>query len=322
MNRDKKILLGLSIFICSVVAITIIKSTYAYPSTMENTGGGTVVPLGGDGGPACYKCASGYVQGSADFLPVGETGCVNVGFNSNGVCAAEPVKPSPSPSKKPITPSPSPSVRPSSSPWVKLSPSPTPNSYCYVCSTDDSEVYWGPYPVPSNISSSCNGTWNPTAKTQDECKAPASPSPSPTPNSYCYVCSTDDSEVYWGPYPVPSNISSSCNGTWNPTAKTQDECKAPASPSPSSTPNSYCYVCSTDDNKFYWGIYPVPSSISSSCSGTWKGTARTQEQCHAGDIPSNPNTGDVMLYIAYLIGFSSLFYSGYSFYRYKKQNNK
>ena len=91
---------------------------------------------------------------------------------------------------------------------------------------------------------------------------------------------------------------------------------------PSSTPNSYCYVCSTDDSEVYWGIYPVPSSISSSCSGTWKGTARTQEQCHAGDIPSNPNTGDVMLYIAYLIGFSSLFYSGYSFYRYKKQNNK
>ena len=34
MNRDKKILLGLTIFICSIISITIIKGTYAYPSTM------------------------------------------------------------------------------------------------------------------------------------------------------------------------------------------------------------------------------------------------------------------------------------------------
>lgn len=310
MNRDKKILLGLGIFICSIVSITIIKGTYAYPSTMENTGGGRVVPLGGDGGGACYICDSGYVQGSTDFLPAGETGCVSVGFNSNGACAPEPSKPSPSPSEKPpSTPTPPPSSKPvtPSSPII-----PVEYPACYVCSSDETNYEWSKY---SNLPNTCSGRWNETNKSMSECKYVP---PSSTPNSYCYVCSTDDSEVYWGPFPVPSSVSSSCSGTWNPTAKTQAECKAPASPSP----NSYCYVCSTDDNKFYWGYYPVPSSISSSCSGTWNGTARTQEQCHAGDIPSNPNTGDVMLYIAYLIGFSSLFYSGYSFYRYRKQNNK
>ena len=298
MNRDKKILLGLTIFICSIISITVIKGTYAYPSTMENTGGGKIVPLGGD--EVCSKCDNSYV-----YAPVGAENCTPV---ADSYCTS---KPSPSPSKKPpSTPTPPPSSKPvtPSSPII-----PVEYPACYVCSNDETNYEWSKY---SNLPNTCSGRWNETNKSMSECKYVP---PSSTPNSYCYVCSTDDSEVYWGPFPVPSSVSSSCNGTWNPTAKTQDECKYVP---PSSTPNSYCYVCSTDDNKFYWGIYPVPSSISSSCSGTWRGTARTQEQCHAGDIPSNPNTGDVMLYIAYLIGFSSLFYSGYSFYRYKKQNNK
>lgn len=316
MNRDKKILLSFSIFMCSVVAITIIKGTYAYPLTMENTGGGKIVPLGGD--EVCSKCNGSYV-----YAPVGANNCTPV---ADSYCTS---KPSPSPSKKPST-SPSPSEKPSI-PTHRY-------NVCYYCERDNiyhfgyrEELGYcsGSWTIASLDESRCNNWYvNPSPSEKPPISSPpsgkpfVSPSPSSTPNLYCYVCSTDDSEVYWGPYPVPSNINSSCNGTWNPTAKTQDECKASASPSPSSTPNSYCYVCSTDDNKFYWGYYPVPSSISSSCSGTWKGTARTQEQCHAEDIPSNPNTGDVMLYIAYLIGFSSLFYSGYSFYRYRKQNNK
>lgn len=317
MNRDKKILFGLGIFICSIVMISVIKGTYAYPATMENTSGGKIVPLGGD--EVCSKCDNSYV-----YAPVGADNCTPV---ADSYCTSKP-SPSPSPSVKP-SPSPSPSNKPTNTPRINV---------CYYCKSDN--IYHFGYREELGY---CSGLWTIVDLYENECnnwyvtpspsvrpssspwvKPSPSPSPSvkpsssPTPNSYCYECSTDTNKVYWGPFPVPSSISSSCSGTWNPTAKTQDECKVSSTP----TPNSYCYVCSTDDNKFYWGYYPVPSSISSSCSGTWEGTARTKAQCHAEDIPSNPNTGDVMLYIAYLIGFSSLFYSGYSFYRYKKQNNK
>ena len=56
---------------CSVVAITIIKGTYAYPLTMENTGGGKIVPLGGD--EVCSKCDNSYV-----YAPVGAENCTPV----------------------------------------------------------------------------------------------------------------------------------------------------------------------------------------------------------------------------------------------------
>ena len=254
MNRDKKILLGLTIFICSIISITIIKGTYAYPSTMENTSGGKVVPLGNEGGGSqCWECDGDQVTGTSEYPP--QWSC------SSGWKTCSTSTPTPTPT---------------STPTPTHTPTPTPT------------------------------------------RTPVTPSSPIIPVEYpaCYVCSSDETNYEWSKY---SNLPNTCSGRWNETNKSMSECKYVP---PSSTPNSYCYVCSTDDNKFYWGIYPVPSSISSSCSGTWKGTARTQEQCHAGDIPSNPNTGDVMLYIAYLIGFSSLFYSGYSFYRYKKQNNK
>ena len=35
MNSDKKIKIGLAVFLCSITAITLIKGTYAYPNTME-----------------------------------------------------------------------------------------------------------------------------------------------------------------------------------------------------------------------------------------------------------------------------------------------
>lgn len=261
MNRDKKILLGLTVFICSIISITIIKGTYAYPLTMENTGGGKIVPLGGD--EVCSKCDNSYV-----YAPVGAENCTPV---ADSYCTS---KSSPSPSKKPPT-SPSPSKKPSI-PTTRY-------NACYYCERDN--IYYFGYREELGY---CSGSWT--------------------------IANLDESRCNnWYVTPSPSE---------KPPISPSPSEKPFVSPSPSSTPNSYCYVCSTDDNKFYWGIYPVPSSISSSCSGTWRGTARTQEQCHAEDIPSNPNTGDVMLYIAYLIGFSSLFYSGYSFYRYKKQNNK
>lgn len=293
MNRDKKILFGLGIFICSIVMISVIKGTYAYPSTMENTGGGRIVPLGGD--EVCSKCDNSYV-----YAPVGADNCTPV---ADSYCTSKPSTgpstPTPPPSSKPTTPPTTPST-----PVIPTSPK---EKECWRCLRPYEYIYGYRSDLPL-----CDTGWFSEALSEKECH----PSETTSPEA-CYVCSNNENMYHWGEQ--PSSGSNSCSGSWKKTGLSENECH-PSETTP--TPNSYCYVCSTDDNKFYWGVYPVPSSISSSCSGTWKGTARTQEQCHAEDIPSNPNTGDVMLYIAYLIGFSSLFYSGYSFYRYKKQNNK
>ncbi len=255
MKKDRNILIGLTVFICSLLAITIIDGTYAYPLTMQNTDDGKIIPLGNEGGTSqCWECDGNQVTGTTEYPP--QWTC------ESGWKVCSDSTPSPSPSIKP-SPSPSPSIKPSPSPTEKPRPSVEPD--------------------------------------------PEYPS--------CYICSTDKTNYEWGLY---DDLSNSCTGRWIETNNSRSECEyvAPTSPSP----NSYCYVCSTNDNVFYWGIYPGPSAGSNSCEGSWNVTAKTYNQCRAEEIPSNPNTGDVMLYIAYLVGFSSLFYSGYSFYRYKKQN--
>lgn len=265
MNRDKKTLLGLTVFICSLAMISIIKGTYAYPSSMENTSGGKVVPLGAGDEPSiksvCFYCPSSgsYAWSKENEAP--EDDCYQTA-NSQSNCHAPASTPTPTktPTKTP-TSTPTPTKTPTKTPIIPDEPD---------------------YEYPS-----------------------------------CYVCSTDEKLYKWSKY---SNLPNTCSGTWVETNKSSSECSYVPPVSPSLTPNSYCYVCSTNDNTFYWGLYPGPSAGSNSCSGSWKVTAKTYNQCRAEDIPSNPNTGDVMLYIAYLVGFSSLFYSGYSFYRYKKQN--
>lgn len=259
MNRDKKTLLGLTVFICSLAMISIIKGTYAYPSSMENTSGGKVVPLGNEGGSSqCWECDGDQVTGTSEYPP--QWSCSS-GWKTCSTSTPTPTK----------TPTPTPTKTPTSTPTPTKTPTKTPNI------PDEPD-----YEYPS-----------------------------------CYVCSTDETLYKWSKY---SNLPNTCSGTWVETNKSSSECSYVPPVSPSLTPNSYCYVCSTNDNAFYWGLYPGPSAGSNSCSGSWEVTAKTYNQCRAEDIPSNPNTGDVMLYIAYLVGFSSLFYSGYSFYRYKKQN--
>lgn len=91
-------------------------------------------------------------------------------------------------------------------------------------------------------------------------------------------------------------------------------------PTPVETPvkENACYVCSTDNNNFYWGL-DKPEAGTNSCDSTWSITNKSYDECQTHEeIPSNPNTGDIMLYIAYMVAISALVYSGLNFYKYKK----
>ena len=102
MNSDKKIKIGLAVFLCSITAITLIKGTYAYPNTMANDGdSGRIVPLGGDGGNnKCWYCsATGEkITGSVEYTPHWDC---STGWKDCSVSEPSPAKPSPSPSVSP-----------------------------------------------------------------------------------------------------------------------------------------------------------------------------------------------------------------------------
>lgn len=250
MNSDKKIKIGLTIFLCSITAITLIKGTYAYPNTMANDGdSGRIVPLGGD--EVCLQCGNSYLYG-----PIGTEGCTEVRFS---FCMASPT---------PAKPSPSPSVSPSKKPTISPSEKP---------------------PIPSI-----------------EPQVPA-----------CYLCTTDQTKYYWGTNP-PMSLGV-CSGSWVETGLPRTQCGY-VEPSPSPIQEDGCYVCSTDSNNYYWGL--KPDNGSNSCSGYWYNTNKTQNACKPEIIPDNPNTGSFLLYVAYVVGFGALLYSGLNFYRYRKQNNK
>lgn len=250
MNSDKKIKIGLTIFLCSITAITLIKGTYAYPNTMANDGdSGKIVPLGGD--EVCLQCGNSYHYGQ-----IGTAGCTMVDFS---FCMASPT---------PAKPSPSPSVSPSKKPTISPSEKP---------------------PIPSI-----------------EPQVPA-----------CYLCTTDQTKYYWGTNP-PMSLGV-CSGSWVETGLPRTQCGY-VEPSPSPIQEDGCYVCSTDSNNYYWGL--KPDNGSNSCSGYWYNTNKTQNACKPEIIPDNPNTGSFLLYVAYVVGFGALLYSGLNFYRYRKQNNK
>lgn len=254
MKRDTKIKISLTVFLCSITLITLIKGTYALPISLQNNGdSGRIVPLGGD--EVCLKCGNSYLPGLA-----GTSGCTTVDFS---YCMASPSKtPSPSPSKSP-SPSPSKTPTPTKTPTPVIPTSTPKHKSCYKCEITNTYIYGYSDNLPG-----CDSVWVNTGLSESNCHATVTPPPTNTPT------------------PSPDNA---------------------------------CYVCSNDENIYYWG--EQPSSGSNSCSSSWKKTTKSQNQCYQ-DIPSNPNTGDVLLYIAYLVGFSSLFYSGYNFYKYKKQNNR
>lgn len=250
MNSDKKIKIGLAVFLCSITAITLIKGTYAYPNTMANDGdSGRIVPLGG--AEVCLQCGDYYILTQSVI-----EGCTEVGYK---FCMASPT---------PAKPSPSPSVSPSKKPTISPSEKPT---------------------IPSV-----------------EPQVPA-----------CYLCATDQTKYYWGTNPPMS--SEVCSGPWVDTGLPRSQCGY-VEPSPSPIQEDGCYVCSTDSNNYYWGL--KPDNGSNSCSGYWYNTNKTQNACKPENVPDNPNTGSFLLYVAYVVGFSALIYSGLNFYRYRKQNNK
>lgn len=260
-ERDKKIRIGLTVFFCSITLITLIKGTYAYPSTMENNNSnGSIVPLGGDGSETkCWYCESNgeyRYQGSVEYTPVDS--CAS-GWTS---CPAS--DPTPTPTKT-------------------STPTPTPTKI----------------PTPTSTTIIIN------------------PDPSPVETASCYVCSTDDNNFYWGLI-KPRDGYNSCNGSWRETNKSYDECK------PVETPikENACYVCSTDSNNFYWGL-DKPEDGTNSCDSSWNVTRNSYSECKPSMEPiSNPNTGDIMLYIAYMVAISAFVYSGLNFYKYKKNVKK
>lgn len=231
INRDKKIRFGLGLFFCSITLITIIKGTYAYPTTMEgNNDKGTIVPLGGgEGNIVCWYCSANglRLEGTGEYEPA--TSCSS-GWTSSSCSASTPTPaPTPTPTATPTpTPTPTPTKTPAKTPIVTPTPTKTPN---------------------------------------------VTPTPTPT-----------------------------------------------ATPTPEETPvkENACYVCSTDNNKFYWGL-DKPKDGTNSCDSSWLVTKKSYNECQAQEeIPSNPNTGDILLYIAYMVAISALVYSGLNFYKYKK----
>lgn len=73
------------------------------------------------------------------------------------------------------------------------------------------------------------------------------------------------------------------------------------------------YNCIKDSNNCY---------IRGSKKNTGGNTGGNDSDISESDPTNNPNTGSVMLYIAYLVGLGALFSLGYSFYVYRKQTSK
>lgn len=163
------------------------------------------------------------------------------------------------------------------------------NTGCYACKADESIVHWAASDAGNEA---CPGGYTKIHENIDECMVYA-----------CYECSSDKNIMEWR----YSGISDDkCPAGYNKTTKTQDECN-PIVP-------DACYVCKNNNNIFTW---KNNGNADSSCSTGYNKTDIPQSEC----VPiENPPTGDIAIFLVWVLGLGCLVYSLY-YYRKFKVNN-
>ena len=343
--EKKKLIISLSfVFVLAILIVSIISNTYAIPSNLYNTNSNGGIQFLGDDGTIYpnMTCTLTYTGCDASTM---QTSCNSVGGTLSGnvctwemvdngenrcgastkVCETEVVEEQCYYCKTEDwiyhwgTSMPASGTNGCSGGWGKSAltelgcvsgnppaeeEEPTYNQYCYTCSTDNNifRRYEWEYNAPSEGTDNCSG-WTidytlGSLNCNDESKQ-------------CYVCDSDN-EYYWG-YNKPNDGSNNCSGSWTlDSSITEENCVAKV-PEPEPEEPS-CYICSTDKNKFYWGL-EQPSSGTNECSGNWQ----EDETISRNDCVSiikepdiiNPDTGSWLLYVVYLTGILSVGYGIY-----------
>lgn len=163
---------------------------------------------------------------------------------------------------------------------------------CYECSNDANIMKWHYNGISDD---NCPGGYTKTTKTQSECK--------PVVPNACYECKDDKNVMVWK---NNSLADSNCSSGYVKNNKTQTECKT-------IVPDA-CYVCQKDSNILKWDNN---GKADSKCSSGYymSNSITSKKEC----IPiKNPPTGDIAMFLVWLIGLGCC---GYSFYFFKKTIN-
>ena len=124
----------------------------------------------------------------------------------------------------------------------------------------------------------------------------------------CYVCNSDSNIMKWH---ANGNSDNECSAgyTKSSTILTEDKCVT-------IIPDS-CYVCSSDNNIMKWDNN---GDSDNKCSAGYISINKPKNECvtkHNTD--DNPKTGNILIFIVYIIGLSTICYSLY-YYKNLKEN--
>ena len=168
------------------------------------------------------------------------------------------------------------------------------NKGCYVCKDDPNIMKWK-FNTNSDADCSSGYTKSSTITQEDLCV-------SIVPDS-CYVCNSDNNVMKWDNNGDSDN---NCSSGYSPIDKSQNECKT-------IIPDS-CYVCNNDNNVMKWDNN---GNSDDKCSSGYTSVNRPQNQCV---IVENPKTGNILIFIVWILGLGSICYALYYFKGLKTNN--
>lgn len=113
----------------------------------------------------------------------------------------------------------------------------------------------------------------------------------------CYECNDNKNIMKWD---TNGNSDSNCSSGYKKTNKSEAECVTVI-------PES-CYVCNSDSNIMKWDNN---GDSDSDCSLGYSSIDKPRSECKTvvPEVPENPQTGDILIYIVWIIGLGTLGYS-------------
>ena len=156
---------------------------------------------------------------------------------------------------------------------------------CYECSDDKNIMKWHYSGLSDDA---CSSGYDKTNKTQEECK--------PIVPDSCYVCKNDKNVMKWD---NNGNADSNCSSGYVPDSRGQNECKT-------IIPNA-CYICKDNDNVLVW---KNNGNSDNYCAVGYNKTDIPEVECSSLD---NPPTGDITIFLVWILGLGCLVYSVYYF---------
>lgn len=166
------------------------------------------------------------------------------------------------------------------------------NMGCYVCKADENIMHWSSH---ADGNSACPGGYykSSTITVEDKCVTVV-------PDA-CYVCKNDKNVMKWD---NNGDSDKNCSSGYESTDKIQSECVT-------IIPDA-CYVCKGNSNVMKW---KNNGDSDSDCSSGYSSTDIPKNQCV---IIENPKTGNILIFIVWILGIASICYAGY-YYKWLKK---